>query len=827
MFKSPFEKINHKLNHQNILDQTNSTFFLSNTAGILTYFFVSPWHPRSHRRNKKRIRANENIKEKKALETVVILEYEGFSYKRDPLYTKKIIICSLFILLMLNGAYADLTLHGVEEVLNNMLQDKNNCRMQININGPLNPIRGYISTLAGYTHNKRFFSENIKTSYALLKDTATEERSRKIFQRDYERDEPAAWPLNTSDHTNYIYNYHQAFLIMFSSSDGTIDVNSSGIDSFSGFLQSSKVRTHKYKILASLLLLSEGIDVFMEITKSHPKSTRKLVLKENKTKGNHFSLSLTTNFVITGRNNSTSFPALQNNTIFLIEFFLKYRNHPVQEEYAEPRNLEEFRTGRFLNNLRWLIQTYIYNYFSTSEEVNIFNQTVHDILLEYLPEYNESKGKEDISVQVFRKCFTTIGNNTVSCINREYSGRIMRIFKAHETLHVEMCPGTIYPLIFTKNSIISTEDQEVPLSITDTFACTMEEVLLGLLSCFFYDAKKNTYTTEHIPDASYKLFSFFISHKTPSEMISSEITSKWSLVLAELQNRNILYEKDNRSRLVTGIMNLLYVITEITGIYPRESKVLHYYATFVKNACEKAVLTGIQEKLGLYLEYLFLLLFNNSEDLSCKLRMKRDKIKVTLSHLEIIEIDERKDLIGILHIKYKDRMNPIEIRINLMKNNQVEVSYNYNRPVISPAAEKMIFQLKGMVKIKSIPDTFTECMIAHFITEEIDTLSGKKVNLEYFQDIPKIEDRTPLGMDRFLLLGKISTLKQKEHPVLLIISILDTEFQKTSNPAIMQFLANIITSELKERRNISTKIISILLLINETTGINIIPEITE
>ncbi|KAI5132947.1 hypothetical protein NEAUS06_0442 [Nematocida ausubeli] len=420
-----------------------------------------------------------------------------------------------------------------------------------------------------------------------------------------------------------------------------------------------------------------------------------------------------------------------------------------------------------------------------------------------------------------------MGNNTVSCINREYSGRIMRIFKAHEALHVEMSPGTIYPLIFTRNSIINTEDQEAPLSITDTFACTMEEVLLGLLSCFFYDAKKNTYTTEHIPDASYKLFSFFISHKTPSEMISSEITSKWSLVLAELQNRNILYEKDNRSRLVTGIMNLLYVITEITGIYPRESKVLHYYATFVKNACEKAVLTGIQEKFGLYLEYLFLLLFNNSENSSCKPRMKGDKIKVTLSHLEIIEIDERKDLIGILHIKYKDRMNPVEIRINLMKNNQVEVSYNYNRPVISPAAEKIIFQLKSMVKIKSIPNTFTECMIAHFITEEIDTLSGKKVNLEYFQDIPKIEDRNPLEIDRFLLLGKISTLKQKEHLVLLILSILDTKFQKTSNPAIMQFLANIITSELKEKRNISTKVISILLLINETTGNKIIPEITE
>ncbi|KAI5140020.1 hypothetical protein NEAUS07_2689, partial [Nematocida ausubeli] len=93
-----------------------------------------------------------------------------------------------------------------------------------------------------------------------------------------------------------------------------------------------------------------------------------------------------------------------------------------------------------------------------------------------------------------------------------------------------------------------------------------ETVLLGLLCWIAYDCEKHIYTVDNIESASEELKGFFRKHKYMYGVVSKEMHDDWNQVVGGLSDPNIQYMRPDRNQLVPGLVNMLYVIKEITGV---------------------------------------------------------------------------------------------------------------------------------------------------------------------------------------------------------------------------------------------------------------------
>ncbi|KAI5157523.1 hypothetical protein NEPAR06_2469, partial [Nematocida parisii] len=221
---------------------------------------------------------------------------------------------------------------------------------------------------------------------------------------------------------SYIEDYHQTLIELFPSLTGSLSIHTSRKDSFIRFLQFEHVSKHKIDILACLFLLAEGVDIPLKVehSKTGPmlvlkeiiaksekenkpedlnlskleikKESKKRKLKEGKTgskkdskegkdKKNIFSLNMKYKRNKTNANSKKAARSVsQKRAANVINFFIDNKTNPdIREggEYAEPRTYEEFKTGKFLNNARWLIQYYIFKYLDGEEKIIEFAKTVY------------------------------------------------------------------------------------------------------------------------------------------------------------------------------------------------------------------------------------------------------------------------------------------------------------------------------------------------------------------------------------------------------------------------------------------------------------------
>ncbi|KAI5167070.1 hypothetical protein NEAUS04_2646, partial [Nematocida ausubeli] len=92
-----------------------------------------------------------------------------------------------------------------------------------------------------------------------------------------------------------------------------------------------------------------------------------------------------------------------------------------------------------------------------------------------------------------------------------------------------------------------------------------ETVLLAILMTIAYDANNNIYRVDHIESASEELKSFFKKYSSAREQVGKEMHDDWNKVVGGLPNPKIRYMRPDRNQLALGMINMLYVIKEITG----------------------------------------------------------------------------------------------------------------------------------------------------------------------------------------------------------------------------------------------------------------------
>ncbi|KAI5135603.1 hypothetical protein NEAUS07_1252 [Nematocida ausubeli] len=454
----------------------------------------------------------------------------------------------------------------------------------------------------GIIHRKRFLSPEIQLSHsiAVLKDISKEAETLKnnskftskspiyMHARDFTKDKVRDKLPYEDGLLNYKQDYFTTLLEMFPSLDGYASIWTDRNDSFYAFINKEDVKEHKYDILGCLFLLANGVNVPLKFKKTRNRVS--LVLKKADNKEDYFRVSINT--FDKANKEGTWFPNMQKimyerNAVSVVNFFIKNRKKRIIKErkrtlgMAACDNLLEKR--RFVDGPGFLIQTYICHSIESTEEMVLFEKKVYSLLSEYIGYEEEiiegSKTKqlwrnlkggcmeqEDANLEdlmymeklaIFNSCFVNIKKESTDSQGKDiiYPARMLyNDFIKHQENLLYFEP--------TEKAVISEENLKNQVKFTDY----TEIALLGMFCWAVYNKEKNIYTIDHIKTPSEELKNFFKKHKNMYGAVTQGVLNDWKKVLCNLDNPNIRYTQQNKTQLMPGLVNILYVIKEITGI---------------------------------------------------------------------------------------------------------------------------------------------------------------------------------------------------------------------------------------------------------------------
>ncbi|KAI5162884.1 hypothetical protein NEAUS03_2133 [Nematocida ausubeli] len=503
----------------------------------------------------------------------------------------------LIQLVLLWQVYGRVGLKDIQEIQeriinSNLRSDKKD--LFLNLNGPLNPQHSMLSNEIGFMHSKRFLSTEIKTEYEIKIGSTVSQDSTYTKTRDYNKDTVHSDLLYSGIHLKYMNEYFRTLLELFPSLHGYVSIWTDKQDSFYAFMKSSTVKEHKYKILASLLLLSEGLQMPLSIDTST--QDIELVLKAS-TEEDHFRIRMCKEDSVEVKDEGVfrkkkelKYPEAMK----VIRFFIENSQAKIIKQLrylSEPKSYKEFQSGKFLNSPGFLIQTYIYHYIEDKTEMCIFIQTVHDLLCEYIEKnagnskitviqskkakyifsryfsYNQNEEGDEVGEFEYIKMHMQNILNSTRRFPITYQAQLEPIQDCLSVSKEKKSPA--------KNSSIcqcaclnedTDEEDDNMVEISNTFTDHVETALLGLFCIFAYNSKEQVYTVDHMVHASKELKEFFIKHKYMYGTVSKAMHNDWNKVVAGLRDARITYMRSDKNQLAPGFMNILYAIAEISGI---------------------------------------------------------------------------------------------------------------------------------------------------------------------------------------------------------------------------------------------------------------------
>ncbi|KAI5138122.1 hypothetical protein NEAUS07_2397, partial [Nematocida ausubeli] len=271
----------------------------------------------------------------------------------------------------------------------------------INPRGPLNLLHGYIENRSGHMYNKRFYSPEIDTDYALSTNGLSDENEQEYdFTRTPVNDRVHKDMDTKTSEGKYLSSYHVQLIKMFPSADGDLSIEAGRSNALTNFLRADHVKKDAKYILAALLLLSEGVDIKIAVDCKGKKNN--LVIKSKTCKEKEFVNVVMHTAGIDPVTNEQSENIYQSEATGIIKFYMQCRDNSLlkkEGKFAMPATKEEFESGKFLNNAAFLIQTYIYEFIDTAEDYKNFVEAVHELLIDQVvekenPEQTKKKGKK-------------------------------------------------------------------------------------------------------------------------------------------------------------------------------------------------------------------------------------------------------------------------------------------------------------------------------------------------------------------------------------------------------------------------------------------------
>ncbi|KAI5161097.1 hypothetical protein NEAUS03_1499 [Nematocida ausubeli] len=683
----------------------------------------------------------------------------------------------LLKLIMMQSILARVDIEDIKIVSETLVGEKQD--VIINPRGPLNLLRGYIGHQRGYMYNKRFYSSEIDTDYALSKNGTT-------FKNDqiYKRIRTPAYDRVYKDiatqtpNGKYLSTYHTQLIKMLPSVDGEISIEVVRSNSFTDFLRAEHVKKDAKYILAALLLLSEGVDIKIAVESIGGK--KKLVIKSKTCEENKFVSVLMHAADINPATNKHSESIYQCEAAEIIDFYIQCRDNPLLKkggEFAMPTTKEEFESGKFLNSAAFLIQTYIYEFIDTAESYKDFVNAVHELLVDQMAEKENpyDTREKGIEGRIFDELFIAKEalNNSI-----KYIAPFCDLVKAKNKnarfpfSNVSQLPR--YTRVPQCKLDKSGFEKDQALYYSDC----VESTLLGLFCCMAYNPETGEYQTSHMGErVSKELREFFEKYSKPKEEISFEMHKDWSRVVACLKNNKIDYSY-KKNKLISGISNIFLAIAEITG----EELEISTLVSSLELACYAKELnhTGvscISDIIQLIIKYLSL---NKDVEVECS-QMRFEN-----------RSSGKTDILAQINITYNYNRVCNGISLNISQERASLTLY----PSTGDSSEKI------KEKYREVKNTYRDvnCYVGYisdqYVSAELDSLSSKKTdfpkNLKKIGLYPVIQEGSE-GIYKIFLLGKFVSNEIKG---LIINSFIDSTIDKEVAPTnpLTRFTANILGS---------------------------------
>ncbi|EHY64468.1 hypothetical protein NERG_02437 [Nematocida ausubeli] len=481
----------------------------------------------------------------------------------------------------------------------------------------------------GFMTRKRFLSPEIQLEHSievLKKDSENtevynEENSDKhkpkdsiyTHTRNFSQDRLRYSNITKNNLFKYKQKYFNTLLELFPSLSGYASIWTNKEGSFYVFINSTSVKEHKYKILASLLLLAEGVNVPLTLDESQ--NEKELVLKKANGQEEHFRVSMCV-FIKTReekKNQPIAQKIFQKKAAAVIDFFIENRENPVLEKEKFTSQSDFYREidkKQFLNSPSFLIQAYIHHYIEKAEEMVLFIQTVHDLLNETMVQEDElfkkEKGLERLhNSELYmymmdnRECSRyNMLRKAVSYLVNEYitEKEVSRESTEQENSVLDKCnllkenilarKSNIDVTYLTKkplyNDCINSDLSLLPFKEFEEFATSkksmsnnmresnyFETALLGLFCWATYNCRMGgMHTIDHIEFSPVDLKSFFKQHTsipTHTGMIK-RMFSMWKDVVFRKNDQKIYYTVINNKVILPGLINILRGISKIADI---------------------------------------------------------------------------------------------------------------------------------------------------------------------------------------------------------------------------------------------------------------------
>ncbi|OAG33357.1 hypothetical protein NEIG_00912 [Nematocida sp. ERTm5] len=690
------------------------------------------------------------------------------------------------------------------------LQSSSKYPWHINPNGFLNLLRGYVYHVDGYIYNMRMYAPEIDRKYLLAIRMKNSDEVECRFTSDPYKDKLHVMYRDGLEKNIYTYKFYNTLLDMFSVENDEVSIYSNNSQTLAHILKQESVKDHAYYFLAALLLIAEGIQLPINIFNSsvEEKETKELVLQKTNEK-DYFRICLSArNSTESGEKGSSSkklgiyameiakkalgMQDIQKNEWKLnsadrIENIVTFFKQCIADaktksicELAEPENMVQFKRGLFLKTPQFLIQAYIYEFVESIEEIDLFHSAVHEILTNCIenPEDLLPKDVQNKALAVYKRCFVPVDEITTKD-RYAFIEQLEKLKEMYMIFGVEQIvpfadtmqlPYSISIFPYNRESGMFMEDQA---RFTDS-----AETSIYILFCFLtYNPYENQYITAHMHNPSYELIGFFKKHYIPEQDASMEVHMNWIRVVSDLPNNNIIYKK-NGNQLQPGILNMLFLIEEITGKASKSENTLLELRSLLRSP-NNINPKYYNELLAIYIEKLF-------KSLSYNLFLS-----VYCTNLCVFQRNKKeRDVSGNIHMKYT--YIGFERQLDIcVKKSGISLKLLSDRTSFSISSRKSFSNIKAFWEEKN---TFLgNLLAAHTYNYErrLDCTSRASFILEMIaKDI--IEQKT-FFVNALFLLGKLNTFLYKKTIIMGALIPFSSE-ELNANHLIIRFTSNILAN---------------------------------
>ncbi|KAI5135813.1 hypothetical protein NEAUS06_1663 [Nematocida ausubeli] len=440
------------------------------------------------------------------------------------------------------------------------------------------PYMLYISGRTGILHNKRLTYPHIRIDFSVPKTKNSLQKIDRANDTVKEKDSDGnEIPKSTVE-------YYNALINMFPSSDGKISIYSKENckNSFTSFLKSENVKTeYSHRILAALLLQSEGIHVPLEIKEDG--NSLELVYTNPRKSKESFSVPIYTTTIEQQSTTEESIKKVDSRVLQTIKYFLNTKPKPKIKKNIMAKESKEKEMAwrhKFTETPAWLIQSYICHYLETKEDAIEFYDEIAKTLNVYLEKFAE-KVKNTISMKLFRQSFICedVLSEEIKWWNKVNQLKDM----IENSQDIQVLPFVNISQLPTKAATRISFHENIQLK-DGIISSDIESIVLTLLCCFGYDEKTKKYNFDHLPCLLEEVKDLFdmssVSNPSSSshiitssiqvgQEISQDIQKKWSEIIRVLVkgDRDISYTTIEGGYVIQpDIFNILIIMLNLTGI---------------------------------------------------------------------------------------------------------------------------------------------------------------------------------------------------------------------------------------------------------------------